>query len=284
MGFVAFHNLLAEIRSIVWANALPEPRVYEILDTPFSTLKTPASTGFMFSISSPDAPPVRAAVCRESRAFVLRHYQPLTLSDTIKYMYIDTSRDIILLQPGGLHEERPAPSGIWDILWLQHWYLPPHTKRQSIEEQCENARKFSKLGTVLFVVHEEFKCIFSKPHTAAAESQLELPLVSSSFVKSQEDDQPRTAWHFRRNEIRYYPLHFEDELEEDEPDIEKSVSDGEDNDVELNRKPTNDDWRRFERRESCMFTLMRELREKSKQDHLPFLVEDASLLWRYEAS
>jgi hypothetical protein len=86
MGFVAFNNLPTEIRSMVWAYALPEPRVYDILDTPFSTLRTPASTGLMFSNSSHDAPPVLAAVCRESRAFVLHRYRPLTLSDTIKYI------------------------------------------------------------------------------------------------------------------------------------------------------------------------------------------------------
>ncbi|EMT62182.1 hypothetical protein FOC4_g10015268 [Fusarium odoratissimum] len=164
MGFVAFNNLPAEIRSMVWAYALPEPRVYEILDTPFSTLKTPASTGLMFSSSSHDAPPVLAAVCRESRAFVLRRYRPLTLSDTIKY--IDPSRDIILLQP----------------------YL--------------------LIKRLLRTLHE------------------------------------------------------------------------------LNRKPTNDDWRRFKRRflKAVHSTLMRGLLEKPRREHLPFLIEGASLLWRYEAS
>ncbi|RKK81278.1 hypothetical protein BFJ69_g3858 [Fusarium oxysporum] len=302
MGFVAFNNLPAEIRSMVWAYALPEPRVYEILDTPFSTLKTPASTGLMFSSSSHDAPPVLAAVCRESRAFVLRRYRPLTLSDTIKY--IDPSRDIILLQPyllikrlsRTLHSLAEVDFMKRDLrqvafgtsygfsTGIYHPILSGKVSKNNMKTLVKKLARFSKLGKVLFVVHEEFKCVISNPHRA--ESQLELQLLSSSFVKSQEDDQSRTAWHFRRNEILYYPLPFEEEVEEDEPDIEKSVLDGEDDDVELNRKPTNDDWRRFKRRflKAVHSTLMRELLEKPRREHLPFLIEGASLLWRYEAS
>jgi hypothetical protein len=301
MGFVAFNKLPAEIRSMVWAYALPEPRVYEILDTPFSTLKTPASTGLMFSSSSHDAPPVLAAVCKESRAFVLRRYRPLTLSDTIKY--IDPNRDIILLQPyllikrllrtlHSLAEMDFMKRDLRQVAFgtsygfstgIYHPILSGRVSKNNTKTLVKKLARFSKLGKVLFVVHEEFKCVNSKPHRA--ESQLELQLLSSSFVKSQEDDQPRTAWRFHRNEIQYYPLHVE-ELEEDEPDIEKSVSDGEDDDVELNRKPTNDDWRRFRRRflKAVYSTLMKELREKPRQEHLPFLIEGASLSWRYEAS
>ncbi|CVL10266.1 hypothetical protein FPRO06_01155 [Fusarium proliferatum] len=295
MGFAAFNNLPAEIRSMVWVYALPEPRVYEILDTPFSTLKTPASTGLMFSSGSHTAPPVLAAVCRESRAFVLRRYQPLTLSDTIKY--IDPSRDIILLQPyllikrllRTLHSLAEVDFMKRDLrqvafgtsygfsTGIYHPILSGKVSKNNMKTLVKKLARFSKLGKVLFVVHEEFKCVVSKPHRA--ESQLELQLLSSSFVKSQEDDQSRTNWNFRRNEIQYYPLHFEEEVEDDEPDIEGD-------DVELNRKPTNDDWRRFKRRflKAVHSTLMRELQEKPRQEHLPFLIEGASIIWRYEAS
>ncbi|KAF5651077.1 uncharacterized protein FTJAE_254 [Fusarium tjaetaba] len=293
MGFVAFNNLPTEIRSMVWAYALPEPRVYEILDTPFSTLRTPASTGLMFSSSSNDPPPVLAAVCRESRAFVLHRYRPLTLSDTIKY--IDPSRDIILLQPyllikrllRTLHSLAEVDFMKRDLsqvalgtsygfsTGIYHPILSGKVSKNNMKTLVKKLARFSKLGKVLFVVHEGFKCVISKPH--GAESQLEL--LSSSFVKSQEDDLSRTTWHFRGNEIQYYPLHFEEEVEEDEPDIE-------DDDVELNRKPTNEDWRRFKRRflKAVYSTLMRELQEKPRQEHLPFLIEGASILWRYEAS
>ncbi|KAF5582593.1 hypothetical protein FPCIR_9442 [Fusarium pseudocircinatum] len=293
MGFVAFNSLPTEIRSMVWAYALPDPRVYEILDTPYSTLRTPASTGLMFSSSSHDAPPVLAAVCRESRAFVLHRYRPLTLSDTIKY--IDPSRDIILLQPyllikrllRTLHSLAEVDFMKRDLsqvafgtsygfsTGIYHPILSGKVSKNNMKTLVKKLARFSKLGKVLFVVHEEFKCVISKPHRA--ESQLEL--LSSSFVKSQEDDLSRTTWHFLRNEIQYYPLHLEEEVEEDEPDIE-------DDDVELNRKPTNEDWRRFKRQflKAVYSTLMRELQEKPRQEHLPFLIEGASILWRYEAS
>ncbi|KAF5552970.1 hypothetical protein FNAPI_6888 [Fusarium napiforme] len=293
MGFVAFNNLPTEIRSMVWAYALPEPRVYEILDTPFSTLRTPASTGLMFSSSSHDSPPVLAAVCRESRAFVLHRYRPLTLSDTIKY--IDPSRDIILLQPyllikrllRTLHTLAEVDFMKRDLsqvafgtsygfsTGIYHPILSGKVSKNNMKTLVKKLARFSRLGKVLFVVHEGFKCVISNPHRA--ESQLEL--LSSSFMKSQEDDLSRTTWHFRGNEIQYYPLHFEEEVEEDEPDIE-------DDDVELNRKPTNEDWRRFKRRflKAVYSTLMRELQEKPRQEHLPFLIEGASILWRYEAS
>ncbi|KAF5599353.1 hypothetical protein FPANT_3515 [Fusarium pseudoanthophilum] len=274
MGFVAFNNFPTEIRSMVWAYALPEPRVYEILDTPFPTLRTPASTGLMFSSSSHDAPPVLAAVCRESRALVLHRYRPLTLSDTIKY--IDPSRDIILLQPYLLIKrllrtlhclaevdfmKRDLSQVAFGTSYgfstgIYHPILSGKVSKNNMKTLVKKLARFSKLGKVLFVVHEEF-----------------------NFVKSQEDDLSRTTWHFRRNEIQYYPLHFEEEEEEDEPGTE-------DDDVELNRKPTNEDWRRFKRRflRAVYSTLMRELQEKSRQEHLPFLIEGASVLWRYEAS
>ncbi|RBR18055.1 hypothetical protein FVER53590_25763 [Fusarium verticillioides] len=293
MGFVAFNNLPTEIRSMVWAYTLPEPRVYEILDTPFSTLRTPAFAGLMFSSSSHDAPPVLAAVCREPRAFVLHRYRPLTLSNTIKY--IDPSRDIILLQPYLLIKRllrtlhclaevdfmrRDLSQVAFGISYgfstgIYHPILSGKVSKNNMKTLVKKLARFSKLGKVLFVVHEEFNCVISKPHRA--ESQLEL--LSNSFVKPQEDDLSGTTWHFRRNEIQYYPLHFEEEVEEDEPDTE-------DDDVELNRKPTNEDWRRFKRRflKAVYPTLMRELQEKSRQEHLPFLIEGASILWRYEAS
>ncbi|KAF4455085.1 hypothetical protein F53441_2524 [Fusarium austroafricanum] len=301
MSFPHFARLPAELRSMVWAHALPEPRVYEIFDTPYSTLKTPASTGLMFSSSSYDAPPVLAAVCKESRDFVLHRYRPLTLSGTIKY--INPKYDIVLLQPYLLIKRllRTLHS-LADVDFMRnnmrqvgfgtsygfstgiyHPILSGRVSKNNMKILIRKLERFPKLEKVLFVVHEDFKCVIPKP--PVAEWQYGQQLLSSTVLKPYDDMDSLRTWNFHRNEIRYYPLQT-DELKEEKTDIDTSVSDEEDDDVELNRKPTNEDWRRFKRRflKAIYSTLTKKLPEKPRQEHLHFRIDGASLSWRYEPS
>ncbi len=96
-NFRNFSSLPPEIRSMIWEYSLPDPRIYEVLDAPNAKQKTPAQDGLMFANVHPEPPPPLAAVCRESRYFVLRHYKPLRLGRTTKF--VDLSRDILLLEP-----------------------------------------------------------------------------------------------------------------------------------------------------------------------------------------
>ncbi|KAJ4272099.1 hypothetical protein NW762_000809 [Fusarium torreyae] len=106
--------------------------------------------------------------------------------------------------------------------------------------------RFPHLKRVLFVVHEEFKCIV--PESPVAEWPYRLQLNFHDLSKHNDDANSRITWHFHRNELQYYPLQTED-MEQDDIDMIAAMSDGEEDDaVELNRKPTNDDWRRFKRR------------------------------------
>ncbi|KAF4953987.1 hypothetical protein FSARC_12275 [Fusarium sarcochroum] len=301
MSFPSFTKLPAELRSMVWAFALPEPRVYEILDTPYSTLKTPASTGLMFASSSHDAPPVLAAVCRESRVFVLRRYRPLTLSDTTKY--INPNQDLILLEPYLLIKRllrvlhSLAEIDFMKINMRQvafgtsygfstgifHPILSGRVSKNNMKMLLRKLERFPHLKRVLFVVHEEFKCtVLESPVT---EWPHRLQLNSHDLLKHDDDANSRITWHFHRNELQYYPLQTED-TEQDDIDMTASVSDGEEEDVELNRKPTNDDWRRFKRRflKAVYSTLTKELREKPQQELLPLRIDGASLSWTYRGS
>lgn len=97
MDFPHFGSLPPEIRAFVWAYALPDPRVYEIMDVPGARQRMSPTAGLMFANLHDEPPPALAAVCRESRAFVLHRYRPLTLNNTTKY--VDLSRDLLLLEP-----------------------------------------------------------------------------------------------------------------------------------------------------------------------------------------
>ncbi|ROV94587.1 hypothetical protein VPNG_09178 [Cytospora leucostoma] len=93
-----FHYLTQlppELRGLIWECTLPEPRVFDIYPASTSQ-KTPAEQGLRFTNQLTEPPPALSGVCRESRSFILRHYSPLVISSTTKY--VDFSRDILLLE------------------------------------------------------------------------------------------------------------------------------------------------------------------------------------------
>ncbi|KAH6650314.1 hypothetical protein F5144DRAFT_40857 [Chaetomium tenue] len=176
--FGRFQRLPPEIRNMIWEFALPEPRVYEVLDAPNAKQKTPAQEGLMFANMHPEPPPALAAVCRESRYFVLHHYKPLTLGKTTKF--VDMSRDILLLEPyllvkrlhRALHFMSQIPLvrenatrlalgtsyGIYPGIF--HPVLGRKVSKNNMGKLLASLAKFPRLRTLIFVVHQEFQFEF----------------------------------------------------------------------------------------------------------------------------
>lgn len=176
--FTRFQKLPAEIRNMIWEYALPESRVYEVLDAPNAKQRTPAQKGLMFANVHPEPPPALAAVCRESRHFVLHTYKPLTLGSTTKYM--DLSRDILLLEPyllvkrlhRTLHFMSQIPLMRDNINRLAlgtsygvytgicHPVLSWKVSKTNMGKLLSTLAKFPRLKLLIFVVHQEFQFEF----------------------------------------------------------------------------------------------------------------------------
>ncbi|KAM7199308.1 hypothetical protein V8F33_004556 [Rhypophila sp. PSN 637] len=176
--FTKFQRLPAEIRNMIWEYSLPESRVYEVLDAPNANQKTPAQRGLMFANVHAEPPPALAAVCRESRYFVLHHYKPLTLGATTKY--VDLSRDILLLEPyllvKRLHRtlhfmsqipllrdnmNRLALGTSYGIYTgICHPVLSWRVSKGNMTKLLSSLAKFPKLKMLIFVVHQEFQFEF----------------------------------------------------------------------------------------------------------------------------
>ncbi|KAI0505280.1 hypothetical protein F5B22DRAFT_531966 [Xylaria bambusicola] len=93
--FPQFSKLPPELRDQIWFYAFPEPRIYEVFDSPCSSCERTASAKLMFADIRNEPPPALARVCRDSRQAVLRYYKPLVFSGTVKH--INLGRDILLL-------------------------------------------------------------------------------------------------------------------------------------------------------------------------------------------
>lgn len=176
--FTRFEKLPAEIRNMIWEYALPESRVYEVLDAPNAKQRTPAAKGLMFANVHPEPPPALAAVCRESRHFVLHTYKPLTLGNTTKY--VDLSRDILLLEPyllvkrlhRTLHFMSQIPLMRDNINRLAlgtsygvytgicHPVLSWKVSKSNMGKLLSTLAKFPRLKLLIFVVHQEFQFEF----------------------------------------------------------------------------------------------------------------------------
>ena len=176
--FPNFQRLPAELRNMIWEFSLPEPRVYEVLDAPNSKQKTPPHEGLMFANIHPEPPPALAAVCRESRSFVLHNYKPLTLGRTTKY--VDLSRDVLLLEPyllvKRLHRtlhfmsqipllrdniNRLALGTSYGIYTgICHPVLSWKVSKTNMGKLLTNLAKFSRLEVLIFIVHQEFQFEF----------------------------------------------------------------------------------------------------------------------------
>ncbi|KAI0176519.1 hypothetical protein GGR52DRAFT_365346 [Hypoxylon sp. FL1284] len=94
--FPQFSRLPPELRDMIWGYALPEPRVFEVLDSPSSSQSQHTPSGrLMFADIRNEPLPSIARVCRDARNAVSRRYKPVALSGTVKHL--DLQRDIILL-------------------------------------------------------------------------------------------------------------------------------------------------------------------------------------------
>lgn len=176
--FTSFRNLPAEIRTMIWEYSLPSSRVYEILDAPKATQRTNPVAGLMFANIHQEPPPALSAVCRESRYFVLHHYKPLTLGLTTKY--VDLSRDILLLEPylqikrlhRTLHFMAQIPlmrdninrlalgTSFGVYTGICHPVVNCKSAKTNVPKLLAGLRRFPRLMTVIFIVHQEFQFEF----------------------------------------------------------------------------------------------------------------------------
>jgi hypothetical protein len=163
---------------MIWEYALPEGRVWEVLDSPNAKQKTPAHEGLMFANVHHEPPPALASVCRESRHFVLRRYKPLKLSNITKY--VDLERDLLLLEPyllvkrllRTLHFLSQIPLVRDNVSRLAlgtsygmqqgicHNLLSWKVSKNNMSKLLARLAKLPKLKKLLFVVHQEFQFEF----------------------------------------------------------------------------------------------------------------------------
>lgn len=172
--FPQFTKLPLELRDMIWGYALPEPRVFEVLDSPTSIPSTSSPSGrLMFADIRNEPPPSIARVCRDARQAVLRRYKPIALSGTVKHL--DLCRDIILLdsylqvkrllkvvrllsqiEPIRRSVTRLALGTSWGLhtgLHLRMFHRTVQTKR-NMARFLEYVSKFCQLETIILVVYQ----------------------------------------------------------------------------------------------------------------------------------
>ncbi|OLN88207.1 hypothetical protein CCHL11_00282 [Colletotrichum chlorophyti] len=296
-------KLPAEIRLMIWNYALPGARVYEVMDSPNASQKTPATAGLMFANVRHEPPPALGAVCQETRIFVLQRYRPLTLSFTTKY--VDLSCDILLLEPyllvkrllRTLHFFSQIPL-VRDSLsrlafgtsyglytGICHPVLSWKVSKSNMTTLLARLAKFPKLRKLVFVVHQEFQFDFNvrQPYSLQQpghQDALRPQLIHQGYrfkfdIESHLNyTQPR---HPHDNEFLYYPL----SIDEDRDDcFDKDDLEGDSDPYES--WPTNDDWRRFRRRfQRSIHLAVGSGSPGSPRPAVMPTLEGASLLWRY---
>ncbi|KAM0278049.1 hypothetical protein ACHAQH_005418 [Verticillium albo-atrum] len=302
-------KLPPELRYLIWEHALPTPRVYEVLDAPEANQATPAFDGLIFANIRHEPPPPLAAVCHETRAFVLRRYRALTLSGITKY--VDLGRDMILLEPYLLVKRllrtlhfltqiplvrnsltRLALGTSYGVhTGLCHPILSWKVSKANMSVLLSRLAKLPKLEKLLFVVHQEFQfewnlCMSSgkDAHLAAPPPPfwLQNPMDSTPAVRPQLihqgyrfkfDIETHINHHYPRlphhNAFLYYPLDIDEDADEEHP--------------ETDAWPTNDDWRRFRRKFQKAAHASFETQHAKGSPKIKTLpaLEGASLLWRY---
>ncbi|GKT48095.1 uncharacterized protein ColSpa_08276 [Colletotrichum spaethianum] len=295
-------KLPVEIRLMIWEYALPDARVYEVMDSPNASQKTPAAAGLTFANVRDEPPPALGAVCHETRIFVLQRYRPLTLSVTTKY--VDLSRDVLLLEPYLLVKRLLRTLQFFSQIPLVrdnlsrlalgtsyglytgicHPVLSWKVSKSNMTTLLARLAKFPRLRKLLFVVHQEFQFDFDvgapyTTHHVSHPEALRPQLVHQGYrfkfdIESHLNyTQPR---HPHSNEFLYYPL----DIDEDKDDcFDKDDLEGEGDLYES--WPTNDDWRRFRRRFHRSIHLVGKGSPGSPQPKVMPTLEGASLLWRY---
>ncbi|EFX00024.1 hypothetical protein CMQ_341 [Grosmannia clavigera kw1407] len=241
MAFHLFGRLPPEIRAMVWEQALPDARVYEVLDVPGARQTMAAAAGLMFAQAHDTPPPALAAVCIEARRLVLARYRPLRLGTTTKH--VDLTRDLLLLEPYLLRRRLlrtlrflgriPLVRDSLVTLALgtsygAHTGEVCHPVLGRLAPAC-TARllaalgRFVRLRTLLFVVHQEFQFETPTSSTSVSEGGEEEdgeggrhakmaahPQIIHQAYRFQFDieasinRQPRRRPHL--NELLYYPL------------------------------------------------------------------------------
>ncbi|KAK4248175.1 hypothetical protein C7999DRAFT_13841 [Corynascus novoguineensis] len=188
--FTKFRRLPPEIRNMIWEFALPEARVYEVLDAPNAKQKTPAHEGLMFANVYPEPPPALAA--------------PLTLGKTTKF--VDMSRDILLLEPyllvKRLHRTLHFMSQISLVrdkatqlalgtsygvyTGIFHPVLGRKVSKNNMSKLLASLAKFSRLKTLIFVVHQEFQFEFDFrfPGTLTPMPSMLMPTLNTGLGSS----------------------------------------------------------------------------------------------------
>ncbi|KAI1445353.1 hypothetical protein F5Y02DRAFT_130416 [Annulohypoxylon stygium] len=173
-SFPQFSKLPLELRDMIWGYALPEPRVFEVLDSPSSQQPQSSPSGrLMFADVRNEPPPSIARVCRDARQAVLRRYKPIAFSGTVKHL--DLRRDIILLdsylqvkrllkvirllsqiEPIRRSATRLALGTSWGLhtgLHLRMFHRSVQTKR-NMARFLEYVSKFRQLETIILVVYQ----------------------------------------------------------------------------------------------------------------------------------
>ncbi|KAI1372681.1 hypothetical protein F4677DRAFT_245457 [Hypoxylon crocopeplum] len=173
-SFPQFSKLPLELRDMIWGYALPEPRVFEVLDSPCSSPSQSTPSGrLMFADIRNEPPPSIARVCRDARQAVLRRYKPIAFSGTVKHL--DLCRDIILLdsylqvkrllkvirllsqiEPIRRSATRLALGTSWGLhtgLHLRMFHRSVQTKR-NMARFLEYVSKFRQLETIILVVYQ----------------------------------------------------------------------------------------------------------------------------------
>ncbi|KAF3062803.1 hypothetical protein GL218_09456 [Daldinia childiae] len=174
LTFPQFGKLPLELRDMIWGYALPEPRVFEVLDSPSSAQSQTTPSGrLMFADVRNEPPPSIARVCRDARQAVLRRYKPIAFSGTVKHL--DLCRDIILLdsylqvkrllkvirllsqiEPIRRSATRLALGTSWGLhtgLHLRMFHRSVQTKR-NMARFLEYISKFRQLETIILVVYQ----------------------------------------------------------------------------------------------------------------------------------
>ncbi|KAK2073145.1 hypothetical protein P8C59_007446 [Phyllachora maydis] len=255
--FSKFRHLPPEIRLMVWEEALPDARVYEVLDAPNAKQKTPAQEGLMFANMHPEPPPALAGVCRESRYLTLLHYKALTLGRTTKY--VDPARDILLLEPyllvkrfhRTLHYLSQIPLVRDNLRRLAlgtsyglhtgicHPVLSWKVSKNNVGKLLAALAKFVRLKTLILVVHQEFQFevdyrfpvsdfgvglawrhpFATFPPTAPSSSYVSRPQLVHQAYRFKFDIEANISYTPRHsNELLYYPLDMDEDKEDDRKD------------------------------------------------------------------
>ncbi|KAI1760712.1 hypothetical protein GGR53DRAFT_66030 [Hypoxylon sp. FL1150] len=172
--FPQFSKLPLELRDLIWGYALPEPRVFEVLDSPSSTQSQNTPSGrLMFADVRNEPPPSIARVCHDARQAVLRRYKPVAFSGTVKHL--DLHRDIILLdsylqvkrllkvirllsqiEPIRRSATRLALGTSWGLhtgLHLRMFHRTVQTRR-NMARFLQYVSKFRQLETIILVVYQ----------------------------------------------------------------------------------------------------------------------------------